>query len=156
MKQARHRKICELISENNIETQEELALYLRKCGFDVTQATVSRDIKALKLIKTLADNGSTYRYTVPGSVGQDKAAACKQFLSDMILSVSCAGNLVVVKTLKGAAKIVSETLQTIPFPEVLGDIAGYDTVFIAVSSNQSAQNIRERLMLCASGKEEEL
>lgn len=156
MKQARHRKICELIVEHNIETQEELAIQLRNCGFDVTQATVSRDIKALKLIKTLSDDGTTYRYTVPGGVGQDRAAECRELLSSMVLTVSVAGNLVIIKTLRGAASIVTETLHTMPFADVLGEIAGYDTIFVAVSTPESALDLKNRLELYMSSKEEAL
>lgn len=154
MKQARHHKICELIETHDIETQEELVSHLQKCGFDVTQATISRDIKALKLVKTLSNDGLTYKYAIADNINND-LSAYKIFLSKMIISITAAGNLLVIKTIRGAAMAVSETLRSMRWLDILGDIAGYDTVFVAVSTPESLNDLKEKLEAFMRISEEE-
>lgn len=132
MKEKRHGKIIELIEKYDIETQEELADYLLKEGFQVTQATVSRDIRELKLTKVQSES-SKQRYVVlqpQGTLG-DKYI---RVLRDGYISMDMAGNLLVVKTVSGMAMAVAAALDAIHFHEIVGCIAGDDTIMCAVRS----------------------
>ena len=100
MKTRRHSKILELIKEHDIETQDELLRYLRDSGFDVTQATVSRDIKELRLVKALSHTGK-YKYSVGGEAVNDMSSKFYSLFADSVLSVEAAMNMVVVKCLNG-------------------------------------------------------
>lgn len=144
MKSKRHSKILELINRKEIETQEDLAEELRREGFDVTQATVSRDIKMLKLIKV---QGSTGRYKyVSGSNErtsmQDKLAS---IFSHTVLSVENVDKMVVVKTISGSANAAAEAIDTLNFHDIAGTIAGDNTIFILVRTVESAEQIVERM-----------
>ena len=133
MKTARHAMVLELIQKYDIETQDELAEYLRKNGFDVTQATVSRDIKDLRLIKVLGDHGG-YKYA---TVEKAETGLLDRFLrmfSHSVISVSSTGTLVVLKTIAGSASVAGEAIDTLRWPEILGSIAGDNTIFVAVRS----------------------
>ncbi len=132
MKVERHSKIVELIGKYEIETQEELAEYLNQAGFNVTQATVSRDIRELKLTKAPAVNGRQ-RYMVlqtPGNFS-DKYI---RILRDGYLSMDMAQNILVIKTVSGMAMAVAAALDAIHFTEIVGCIAGDDTIMCAVRS----------------------
>lgn len=129
MKYSRHAKILEIIENNEIETQEELAEFLKKGGINVTQATVSRDIKELRLIKVLAKNGR-YKYA---SMKQQESAISDRLVKifkDSILSIDFAGNIVVLKTLSGAANAACAAIDALDVKELVGTIAGDDTIFI--------------------------
>lgn len=132
MKEKRHGKIIELIEKYDIETQEELADYLLKEGLQVTQATVSRDIRELKLTKVQSE-GSKQRYVVLQQQGMlgDKYI---RVLRDGYISMDMAGNLLVVKTVSGMAMAVAAALDAIHFHEIVGCIAGDDTIMCAVRS----------------------
>ena len=124
MKMERHSKIVELIGKYEIETQEELAEYLNKEGYNVTQATVSRDIRELKLSKIQTENG-----------GQKYAAFNDKYtriLHDSFVSMDMAQNILVIKTVSGMAMAVAAALDAIHFSEIVGCIAGDDTVMCAV------------------------
>ena len=134
MKIDRHSKIVELISRYRIETQEELAARLNAEGFHVTQATVSRDIRELKLMKVSADGGKQY-YTI----FQDKntPGAGNKFLRvfmDGFVSMDMAQNILVIRTASGMAMAVAAAFDALKFTEVVGCIAGDDTIFVAVRS----------------------
>ncbi len=132
MKVERHSKIVELIGKYEIETQEELAEYLNKSGYQVTQATVSRDIRELKLSKVQSESGKQ-RYVVLQSQGSfsDKYI---RILRDGFLSMDMAQNILVIKTVSGMAMAVAAALDAIHFHEIVGCIAGDDTIMCAVRS----------------------
>ncbi len=132
MKLERHSKIVELIGKYEIETQEELADLLRKAGYRVTQATVSRDIRELKLTKVSGENGRQ-RYVVMQSQGSfsDKYI---RILRDGYLSMDMAQNILVIRTVSGMAMAVAAALDAIHFYEIVGCIAGDDTIMCAVRS----------------------
>lgn len=132
MKVERHSKIVELIGKYEIETQEELAERLHQAGFKVTQATVSRDIRELKLSKVQSENGKQH-YVVLQSQGSfsDKYI---RILRDGYLSMDMAQNILVIKTVSGMAMAVAAALDAIHFHEIVGCIAGDDTIMCAVRS----------------------
>ena len=132
MKVERHSKIVELIGKYEIETQEELAEYLNREGFQVTQATVSRDIRELKLTKVQAESGKQ-RYMVlkPQGTFSDKYI---RILRDGYASMDMAQNILVIKTVSGMAMAVAAALDAIHFHENVGCIAGDDTIMCAVRS----------------------
>lgn len=144
MKEQRHRKILELIKEYEIETQEELADRLIDSGYIATQATVSRDIKELGLTKMPVDGGN-YRYVaVPNSeaVMNDKL---KRILRDGFISVDMAQNLLVIKTVSGMAMAVAAALDALKWQEIVGSIAGDDTIFCAVRDMNEAYEVMNKL-----------
>jgi transcriptional regulator of arginine metabolism len=140
MKAKRHDMISKLIASENIETQEELAGKLRDHGFSVTQATVSRDIKELRLIKVLTPEGR-YRYATVEKAEADLQERFIRMFSNCVLSVTSAGNLIVIKTIAGSAPAAAEAVDTLKWPDILGSIAGDNTIFIAVRDAKSVGDI---------------
>ena len=140
MKTKRHDMISKLIASENIETQEELAARLRELGFPVTQATVSRDIKELRLIKVLSAEGK-YKYATVEKAEADMQERFIRMFSNCVLTVSSAGNLVVIKTITGSAPAAAEAVDSLKWPEILGTIAGDNTIFIAVRDGRSVSDI---------------
>lgn len=139
MKYSRHAKILEIIDNNEIETQEELAELLKENGINVTQATVSRDIKELRLIKVLAKNG---RYKYASMKQQENAVSDRlvKIFKDSIVSIDFAGNIIVLKTLTGAANAACAALDALDMKDIVGTIAGDDTIFILT---KDAGNVEE-------------
>lgn len=145
MKSKRHSKILDLISEKTVETQEDLLSLLKREGFDVTQATVSRDIKELRLVKTLSPDGR-YKYSSSAAKeDRNQMNDLKALVAKTVLSVDGAGNIIVVKTISGMAQGVCFTLDNMMMPGVVGTIAGDDTIFIAVSEAAKAAEISTEL-----------
>ncbi|MDC4242315.1 arginine repressor [Clostridium tertium] len=144
MKSKRHNKILEIISEKEIETQEELAEELKISGFDVTQATVSRDIKILKLIKMQGASGN-YRYVASSKESKDINDKLSSILSNAAVSVENVDKFVVVKTLTGSAMAVAEAIDTLFDTEVAGTIAGDNTIFILVRNLDKAEELVEKV-----------
>lgn len=147
MRSQRHQMIMKLVSEKHIDTQESLQAELAKHGFSVTQATVSRDIKELSLIKTIAPDGS-YRYSIPSlkkSGMQEGGSAVLGFISDSVLSVDYAGNTVVVKCHSGMAQAVCAKLDSTGLDNVVGTLAGDDTIFILMRTESDAQRLLKEL-----------
>lgn len=145
MKSARQSAILEIISKMDIETQEELAEELGKSGIAVTQATVSRDIKELRLIKVLSPQTGFYKYAI---TEQDEHGLSDRFIrmfSESVLSVSHANNLVVIKTLAGSANVAAEALDSMHWPEILGTLAGDNTALLIVRSNEEVQAVTDRI-----------
>ncbi len=143
-KTQRHEKIKELIRQYPIDTQEELALRLQKAGFEVTQATVSRDVKSLKLTKvTLKDGGS--RYAVLEDPMVQSRNKFQRVLEDAVTGLCVAQNLVVVKTVPGMAMGAATSLDSLAWKEILGCVAGDDTIFCACPSKKEAQEVALRL-----------
>ena len=149
MKLERHAKIIELINQNAIETQEELASRLNEAGFRVTQATVSRDIRELKLTKMSLDGRQRY-VIVPGPGGQlgDKYIG---ILRESFLSMDMAQNILVVKTVAGMAMAAAAALDALSWQEIVGCIAGDDTVFCAARSADDAMLVMEKLRRAIDG-----
>lgn len=140
MKYARHAKIIELVDHDEIETQEELAIRLIAEGFKVTQATVSRDIKELRLIKVLTKSGR-YKYA---SIQQQDAGITDRFIKifkDSLISIDSAGHMVVIKTLPGAAQAAAAALDALDMNEIVGSLAGDDTIFIVVRLVEDIEHV---------------
>ncbi|HHV31202.1 arginine repressor [Caproiciproducens sp. LBM24188] len=140
MKTRRHAKILELISQYNIDTQEELLRLLRQGGFDVTQATVSRDIKELRLVKTLSEDGK-YKYSIGTDNTKDFSSKFYSLLVDSTVSINYACNLVVIKCLSGMAQAVCASMDSMHWNGVVGTLAGEDTIFVACKSEAEAENM---------------
>ena len=144
MKVERHSKIVELIGKYEIETQEELAVKLNEAGFNVTQATVSRDIRELKLTKMQAESGRQ-RYMVLESPGGTSAIKFIRILKDGFASMDMAQNILVIKTVSGMAMAVAAALDAIQFTEIVGCIAGDDTIMCAIRSVDDTVAVMNRL-----------
>lgn len=137
MKELRHSKILEIISENNIQTQEELIAGLSKEGFSVTQATVSRDIRELKLVK-VSMGGNEYKYATSSHEDIKISAKYRNILKETMLSVDYACNTVVVKTYPGMAQAAAAAIDNMDMDEIVGSVAGDDTILIVMRTNESA------------------
>ncbi len=144
MKNRRHSKILDIISNNSVDTQEELLNLLKKEGFSVTQATVSRDIKELRLLKTLSSDGK-YHYTSASKNAFDIKSNFQSLFKNSVTSVDFAENLIVIKTLSGMAQAICTSLDNMEFENVLGTIAGDDTIFMACKSLSSATGLVSEL-----------
>lgn len=136
MKDKRHKKILELIDNFNIETQDDLLNMLKECGFNVTQATVSRDIKDLRLVKTI-DNTGKYKYTLDVNLSNGVTCNSLKGFSYSIKSIDSSGNMVVIKTLSGMAQAVCANIDSMDVNNMLGTIAGDDTIFILMRDQES-------------------
>ncbi len=144
MKKVRHRKIIEIIEKHDVETQEELANYLKEAGFTVTQATVSRDIRELKLSKVSTSDGKQ-KYVV---LRQDDGLLGDKYirvLQDAFVSMDNAQNILVVKTVAGMAMAVAAAVDALKFPEVVGCIAGDDTIMVAVRTVEDTQVLMDKI-----------
>lgn len=141
----RHAKIIELIGEHEIQTQEELVEWLRKEKFDATQATVSRDIRELRLIKVMSENG-VYQYatTAAGTVS-DMDAKLQIIFSESVTTIEYAQNIVVVKTLPGMAQAAASAMDAMEHDGVIGCIAGDDTVMVVIRDTKDAQKLTAKL-----------
>ncbi len=144
MKERRHAKILELIEKYPIDTQEELLRRLREEGYEVTQATVSRDIKELRLIKTLTASGK-YRYTVGQEDTRDYTTKFYSLFSDSALSVDYAQNMVAVKCLTGMANAVCAAMDALSWEEIVGTLSGDDTIFILARDENAAERLSSEL-----------
>jgi len=144
MKYKRQSKILELINVFDIYTQDELADRLGKSGFAATQATISRDIKELKLLKIPASNGQ-YKYATANH--EEDKADIKFFniLNETVIAINPAKNLVIVKTYSGMANAAAAAVDAINFSEVIGSIAGDDTIFLAFASDENAEIVAQKL-----------
>ena len=144
MKPARQEKILELISRYEVETQEELALKLKEAGFNVTQATVSRDIRALGLTKVVGKSGKVY-YTPLPAASEGNTERVRVFAEEVI-SVEAGRNIVVIRTIPGMAMGMATALDAMKLPQILGCIAGDDTIFCVCPSDQEAADVRRNLL----------
>lgn len=144
MKRNRHDKIIEIIASNVVETQEQLAALLKEAGYDVTQATVSRDIRQMKLAKQATEDGK-YKYvytTADSDVMQDKYVSV---LRAGYVSMDVAQNLLVIKTVSGMAMALAAAIDALDFPQIVGCIAGDDTIMIAIKTSEEAVEVMEEL-----------
>lgn len=149
MKATRQTKILELIQNYDIETQEELSDYLKREGYQVTQATVSRDIRELKLTKVARQNGRQHYVPLSGP-DNDIAGKYARVFKEGFRSVDTAQNLLVVKTVEGMAMAVAAALDHMKCEEIVGSIAGDDTIMCAMRTNADAQNLLMRLKKLAA------
>lgn len=144
MKGNRHAKIIELIQKKRIETQEELAEYLNQEGFKVTQATVSRDIRDLKLTKVTDENGKQ-RYAVPSGDGNEMSKKYIRVLKDGFVSMDMAQNILVIKTVSGMAMAVCAAIDAMKWNEVVGSIAGDDTIMCAIRTVEETAKVMDKI-----------
>ncbi|WP_285891200.1 transcriptional regulator AhrC/ArgR [Paenibacillus pasadenensis] len=145
MKGLRHVKIREIIGRNVIETQDELVEALRAAGLQVTQATVSRDIKELQLIKIPAEDGR-YKYSLPQEQRFIPVNKLKRAMLDNFLHVDQAENLVVMKCLPGTANAIASLVDGMEWPEIMGTISGDDTILLICRNKEFGSKIVEQLL----------
>lgn len=150
MKSKRHAKILEIIAKNNIETQEELSDCLEREGFHVTQATVSRDIRELKLMK-VTERGGRQKYIPPGGSDADMREKYIRIFKDGFVSMDMAQNILVIKTASGMAMAVAAALDAMDCNELVGSIAGDDTIMCAVRTVEDTGRLMERLRRMVEG-----
>ena len=143
MKTKRHSMILKLIASENIETQEELARLLSAHGFDVTQATVSRDIKELRLIKVQTGEGR-YKYATVERAESDLQDRFINLFSNCVISITAAGNIIVIKTIAGSASAAGEAIDSLRWSEIAGSIAGDNTIFVAIKDGKSIPEVMKR------------
>ena len=144
MKKNRQEKLLELISRYEIDTQDELIGRLREHGYDVTQATVSRDIRELKIAKMMTGRG-VYRYVLPKQAEGGAGLKFNPALVDSIVSVESACNIVVLKTYPGLAQAVAVGIDRLEMPQILGCVAGDDTILTVTRDVECATLIAERM-----------
>lgn len=153
MKSGRHAKILELVKKYSIETQEELSELLLEAGYPVTQATVSRDIRQLQLTKV--PSGGKQKYVALSENGQEISKKYTRVFQEGFLSMDMAQNILVIKTISGMAMAVAAALDNMDCTEIVGSIAGDDTVMCAVRSVEDTERLMERLRKVMEGKEPE-
>lgn len=144
MKIARHTKIIQLIHQYDIETQEELADRLNESGFRVTQATVSRDIRELKLTKITQEDGRS-KYAVIQKYDHNLGEKYINILKTAFVSVDAAENILVIKTVSGMAMAAAAALDEMNWGEIVGCIAGDNTIMCAIRSAQEALQVMDKL-----------
>ena len=140
MKLRRHEAIIDLVNNQDINTQEELMENLQKQGFKVTQATVSRDIKELRIFKALGKDGK-YRYSTGGRNALDKTSGFESLFASSVEEVDSAENIVVIKTMTGMAQAVCMSLDNIDFENIVGTIAGDDTIFVSCRNLKATEEM---------------
>ncbi len=143
MKSMRHNIILEIIENKDIETQEELAEELKRRNIKVTQATVSRDIKELRLLKVLADGGK-YKYATVERAEKGMNDRFIRILSESVLSIEAANNLIVIKTISASGSAAGEAIDSMKWPEILGTIAGDNTILIIARSESVVESLLQR------------
>lgn len=144
MKISRHTKILEIINSKDIETQEELAEELRKSGMEITQATVSRDIKELKLIKVLSPKGK-YKYATISPTEVFLSNKLVAIFSQTVINIDSVDNFVVVKTITGSGNAAAEAIDSLNLDGIAGTIAGDNTIFILARSKEKAYELVQKL-----------
>ena len=144
MKLARHAKILEIINSQDIETQEELAEELKKSGMNVTQATVSRDIKELKLIKVLSETGK-YKYATITHTESFMSNKLVNIFTQTVINVETIENFVVVRTISGSASAAAEAIDSLNFDGIAGTLAGDNTIFVLARTQEKAQAISQKM-----------
>ncbi len=137
MNKDRHDKIIEIINNREVETQEQLVSLLQEAGFDVTQATVSRDIRQMKLTKQVIDGGRQ-KYVITTADPEVMHDKYVNVLKAGFVSCEVAQNILVIKTVSGMAMALATAIDALNIPEIVGCIAGDDTIFAAIKSNEDA------------------
>lgn len=143
MKAKRQALIREIVEAQSIQTQEELAEALRVHGMVVTQATVSRDIREMHLLKVLAEDGS-YRYATMEKSDSGMNDRLIRMLADSVVEMNSANNLIVIHTLPGSAHVAAEAIDNLKWPETIGTIAGDNTILVIVRTNEEVDAVMKR------------
>lgn len=144
MKALRQTAILDLIRNEDIETQEELANRLKKQGYAVTQATISRDIKEMRLLKVLTPNG-VYKYATSENMESGLAERFIRMFSESVLSLSHAYNQIVLKTLAGSANAAAEAIDSLHWPEIIGTLAGDNTILLLLRDMSEMDDVLSRI-----------
>ena len=144
MKTARQKKILELIEKYDIDTQETLIERLAEVGFVATQTTVSRDIRELKLVKGMTGKG-TYKYVVPGVKRESNVPVLNSALTESVVKIEAAKNIVVVKTYPGMANALAVCVDTLEHPHIVGSVAGDDTILLVIKDDDTAKMVEDKL-----------
>lgn len=145
LKKTRHDKILEIITQYEVETQEELVRYLREGGFDVTQATISRDIRELKLYKMSTGKGKQKYIVLQQGDENHMEDKFIRVLKDGFVSMDMAQNILVVRTVSGMAMAVAAAIDSLHLQEVVGSIAGDDTIMVAVRTVEDTEQLMEKI-----------
>ena len=143
MKKRRQQRILEIVTEKKIEKQEELVEILKQEGFDVTQATISRDIKELRIVKALGEDGGYYY--AAHNIMEKSSRQSYNILTDSIISADNAVNIVVIKCISGRAAAVCATIDEMERSKIVGTIAGDDTIFIVLKNEEEAVILKEEI-----------
>ena len=143
MKSVRHDLILDIIDKKDIETQEELAAELKARGVKVTQATVSRYIKELRLLKVLAENGG-YKYATAERAEKGMSERFIRILAESVMTIESAVNLIVIKTISASAQAAAEAIDSLKWPELLGTIAGDNTILVIARSEEAVESVVSR------------
>lgn len=151
MKKKRHALILQLVQTHEITTQEELLGLLRQNGFDVTQATVSRDIKELRLVKAPSNNGPA-KYAISEPRADDNFKKFYEIFAHSVLSTDCAGHLCAVKCYAGTGNAAGAAIDAMQLPDVVGTLAGDDTVFVLCRTPEDAERLKSRIDTMLSGE----
>lgn len=141
----RHIKIRELITEGEVETQDELVDHLKSLGYNVTQATVSRDIKELHLVKVPSVHGN-YKYSLPADHRFNPLDKLKRLIMDAFVKLENAGHFIVLKTLPGNAHAIGVLIDNLEWEEIMGTICGDDTCLIICRTEQDSDSIKNRFL----------
>jgi len=144
MKNARQKKILELIEQYDIDTQETLIQRLDEVGISVTQTTVSRDIRELKLVKGMTGRG-TYKYVVPNIRRENNTPVLNSALTEAVVKIEAARNIVVVKTFPGMANALAVCVDTLEHPHIVGSVAGDDTILLVIKDDETAKMVEDKL-----------
>lgn len=152
VKSARHALILRLIESEDIETQDDLVEQLKGHGCDVTQATISRDIKELRLIKVLSSKGC-YKYATVDQAENRMAERFIRIFSQSVLSMTNAGNLIIIKVLAGSANVAAEAIDSLHWSEIAGTLAGDNTIFCALSDQSDTHEVLRRFQTLAKSKD---
>lgn len=150
MKYNRHARILDIIENYEIETQDELAEKLKEMGYEVTQATISRDIKELRLVKVMGSSGR-YRYFVMNHDSTNTNDRLLVILKEAFVSCDYANNILIIKTLPGMAQAVGATVDALGWNDVVGSIAGDDTVMIICRAEKIAEDLMEKFTRMVRG-----
>jgi transcriptional regulator of arginine metabolism len=146
MKNARQKKIVELVTTYDIDTQQALIDKLSEAGFAATQTTISRDINQLKLVKAVSSKGG-YKYIIQGTKADDSALpVMNSALKDAVLKIEAAKNIVVVKTLSGMANAVAVCVDSLKHDDIVGSVAGDDTILLVIKTDELAKEVEESLL----------
>ena len=143
MKNARQSAILSIIEHEDIETQDVLAERLGQMGIVVTQATISRDIKEMRLLKVLSPNGG-YKYATPDKAEHGLSERFIRLFVDCVLSMAAGGNIIVIKTLSGSANVAAEAIDSMRWPEIIGTLAGDNTIMVVVRSVDEVAGVLSR------------
>jgi transcriptional regulator of arginine metabolism len=144
MKNARQKKILELIEQYDIDTQETLITKLAEVGISVTQTTASRDIRELKLVKGTTAKG-TYKYVAPEAKKENNVPVLNSALTDSVVKIEAARNILVVKTFPGMANALAVCIDSLEFSGIVGSVAGDDTILLVIKDDDLAKQIEEKL-----------